>query len=571
MLVEGQVLRDQYRVIRPLGAGGQGMTYLVEDLELRRKCVAKAAVVPSAAHVESLREEARTLARFNHPNLPTVFTLLFESGYPYLIMQYIEGENLDMLADQRDSPFDVNEVLQWTGDLLDALRYLHSRRPAYLHRDVKPSNVRITPDGRAVLLDLGIARRADSIETESHAQRQTQHYSPIEQYLSAVPPYPTVRNLLEELKDAGIHTGTYSDVYSLAATLYFALTLEHPPDACYRVINECLQPVDTLNPSVPPALARALTHALIVDPRKRCQTVEEFEQLLEPVLSKVRPRKRGERKMYTAEISRANPTCFLFLIDQSYSMADPFGDGTQGSKATKLADIMNNLLNELIGRCTKGEGIRRYFQVGVIGYGASVGPALSGKLAGQKLVWVDELAQNARFETRSRKEYDGAGGLLEIPYNLPVWLEAVASNGTPMCQAFWQAHTTLEDWISQHRTAFPPTVINVTDGEWTDADPYPASEAIRELSTDDGNVLLLNLHLSSRPAKPVYFPDSEDGLPDEYACRLFRMSSCLTPDMRAAARGMGYHVSEEARGFIYNAETVDVIQFLNIGTMPKNR
>jgi hypothetical protein len=139
-----------------------------------------------------------------------------------------------------------------------------------------------------------------------------------------------------------------------------------------------------------------------------------------------------------------------------------------------------------------------------------------------------------------------------------------------MCRALWQAHTILEAWISEHPSAFPPVVINITDGEANDGDPYPVSEAIRELTTNDGNILLLNLHLSSHAARPFQFPDSEDGLPDEYARALFRMSSCLTTSMRAMAREMGYAASEDARGFVFNAGIEDVVQFLNIGTMPKN-
>lgn len=111
------------------------------------------------------------------------------------------------------------------------------------------------------------------------------------------------------------------------------------------------------------------------------------------------------QEMYTAEISRNNPSCFLFLVDQSYSMADPFGGSEiSESKAKMLADALNRVLWTLIGRCSKDEGIRRYFQVGVIGYGAAVGPALGGNLAGRDLVWIDELAKfPIRIENRLQK------------------------------------------------------------------------------------------------------------------------------------------------------------------------
>ncbi|MBC8262526.1 MAG: VWA domain-containing protein [Anaerolineales bacterium] len=278
--------------------------------------------------------------------------------------------------------------------------------------------------------------------------------------------------------------------------------------------------------------------------------------------------------MYTAEISRRSPSCFLFLIDQSYSMAEPFGGGSiEVSKSRAMADAVNRLLDTLVGRCTKDEGAMKYFQVGVIGYGSTVGPALGGTLTGQDLVWIDEVADNPlRVEERMKKEPDGAGGLVELSVKFPVWFDPIADNGTPMCQALWQAHTILEGWVSQHPEAFPPVLINITDGESTDGDPYPASEAIRDLKTDDGNVLLLNLHLSSRRASQIYFPDSESGLSeqDKYAPLLYKMSSHLPEFMRGEARRLGYTISDMARGFVFNAEIQDAIQFLDIGTRTVN-
>jgi hypothetical protein len=255
-------------------------------------------------------------------------------------------------------------------------------------------------------------------------------------------------------------------------------------------------------------------------------------------------------------------------------MAEPFGGSSiEVSKSRAMADAVNRLLDTLVGRCTKDGGVWRYFQVGVIGYGSTVGPALGGTLKGQELVWIDELADNPlRVEERMKKEPDGAGGLVELPVKFSVWFDPIADNGTPMCQALWQVHTILEGWVSQHPAAFPPVVINITDGESTDGDPYPASEAIRDLKTDDGNVLLLDLHLSSRRASPIYFPDSESGLAeqDKYAPLLYKMSSHLPEFMRGEARRLGYTISDMARGFVFNAEIQDAIQFLDIGTRAAN-
>src|SRR6266508_5787171 len=140
---------------------------------------------------------------------------------------------------------------------------------------------------------------------------------------------------------------------------------------------------------------------------------------------------------YTAEISRANPTCFVFLIDQSGSMQDAIGGGEAlQRKCDVVADALNRLLSELVIKCAKEEGVRDYFHVGVIGYGASVGPALGGTLAGRELVPLSEVAASpASLETRSKKISDGAGGLVDQEVKFPIWVSPVGKGGTPMSVA----------------------------------------------------------------------------------------------------------------------------------------
>ena len=271
---------------------------------------------------------------------------------------------------------------------------------------------------------------------------------------------------------------------------------------------------------------------------------------------------------YTAEISRANPGCFLFLIDQSGSMDDPFGGGGE-KKANGVADAINKLLHNLVLRCTKSEGVRDYFEVGVIGYGVTVAPAFKGPLAGQELVPISKIATHpARVEERKRKVPNGAGGLVEESVKFPIWFDPVANGGTPMCRALEYAHHILLRWVEQHPASFPPIVINITDGEATDGDPTEVARRIRSLKTQDGNVLLFNCHISSHAAPPIMFPDSEEGLPDEWARMLFKMSSILPESLRKIAKEEGFNVKDKARGFAFNADLVEVIRFLDIGTRP---
>jgi len=275
---------------------------------------------------------------------------------------------------------------------------------------------------------------------------------------------------------------------------------------------------------------------------------------------------------YTAEINRSNPSCFLFLIDQSGSMSDQFGAGeSTKTKAEGVADAINRLLQNLVIKCAKSEGVRDYYHVGVIGYGNRVGSAFGGQLSSRDLVPISEIASNpCRIEPRSKKVDDGAGGIVEQSVKFPIWFEPVASGGTPMCQTFSQAKTVLDGWLNQHAKCFPPIVINITDGESTDGDPSSASMAVRELKGDDGNVLLFNLHVSSHRATPITFADSEELLPDQFAKLLFGMSSRLPDYMRQIARQEGFTVSDNTRGFAFNADLLSVIQFLDIGTRPSN-
>ncbi|MBV9131383.1 MAG: VWA domain-containing protein [Chloroflexi bacterium] len=273
---------------------------------------------------------------------------------------------------------------------------------------------------------------------------------------------------------------------------------------------------------------------------------------------------------YQADISRSNPGCFLFLLDQSGSMADPFS-GTGGhSKADELATIINRLLASLVIRCSKDEGVRDYFEVGVIGYGgSSVKPVLP--TPNGPLVKISQLANAPlRIEDRTQKIPDGAGGLVEQTVKFPIWIDPKADGGTPMAQALNEGTSAISTWVDQHRGAFPPVIFNITDGEATDGDPGNAADALKNLGTEDGAALLFNVHLSEHRAPAVEFPASDETLPDTFAKRLFGMSSPLPPHLQTAARQEGYAVEDGTRGFVFNADAAAVIQFLDIGTRPAN-
>ncbi|MBY0522813.1 MAG: VWA domain-containing protein [Gemmataceae bacterium] len=271
---------------------------------------------------------------------------------------------------------------------------------------------------------------------------------------------------------------------------------------------------------------------------------------------------------FTAEIRRNNPTCFLFLVDQSSSMLEPFAGNQEKNKAQGVADAINRLLQNLALKCAKSDGIRDYFHVGVIGYGGNQAmPAFSGTLAARSLAPISEIARNpVRVEQRSRKVDDGAGGVMEQKFKFPVWFEPVAKGKTPMCQALQMAHSTVAEFLKNFPNCYPPLVVNISDGAATDGDPEKPAANLRNLASTDGNLLLLNAHLSSKELRPIEYPDREEGLPDKYAQLLFRMSSLLPPKLLGAAKAEGFVVTPASRGFVFNADLVAIVRFLDIGT-----
>ena len=135
-----------------------------------------------------------------------------------------------------------------------------------------------------------------------------------------------------------------------------------------------------------------------------------------------------------------------------------------------------------------------------------------------------------------------------------------------MCKALTLAREHIQGFITRFPACYPPMVINITDGISTDGDPLPAAKATRALASADGNVLLFNAHISTNQAYPIAFPATEDGLPDDYSRLLFHMSSPLPQRLQEAAQSDGFPAGIGARGFVFNADLVSIIRFLDIGT-----
>ena len=270
---------------------------------------------------------------------------------------------------------------------------------------------------------------------------------------------------------------------------------------------------------------------------------------------------------YQAEISRTSPTAILMVMDQSTSMNQRLNSGQ--TKAAFLADVLNKTLYTIITNCSKSDGVRDYFHVGVVAYGGKneAGNGFQGALGEEPLHVISRLAEAPlRVETRTKKVAGPDGDLIEQQVRFPIWFEPRSQGKTLMCAGLNAAIDILDQWCAAHPTAFPPTVLHITDGHPSDGNPEPAADRLKSLATNDGGCLLFNLHVDTGEGEPLIFPNDERAIKDRFGKALFRMSSLLPPKLRDAAGAEGFRVNDKTRGFVFNADLVSVIRFLDIGT-----
>jgi hypothetical protein len=271
---------------------------------------------------------------------------------------------------------------------------------------------------------------------------------------------------------------------------------------------------------------------------------------------------------YQAEISRASPTAIVMVIDQSTSMSHRLKSGQ--SKANFLADVLNKTLYTLITSCSKSDGVRDYFHVGVVAYGGD--DARSGFHAGLKgntLHAVSCLADAPlRVETRTKKVAGLNGDVMEQSVRFPIWFEPKSGGKTSMCAGLSTASEMLEDWCAAHPAGYPPTILHVTDGHPSDGNPEPIADRLKRLGTTDGSCLLFNLHLDVGDGEPMIFPNDERAIADRFGKALFRMSSLLPPHAVEASASRGHDVRPGARAFVFNAGIEAIVDFFDIGTRP---
>ncbi|MCB2209513.1 serine/threonine-protein kinase [bacterium] len=257
------VLHERYQIIEKLGQGGMGAVFLAWDQTLETRVAVKSNFNPAPESVDQFLKEARLLAGLRHPNLPRVTDYFVIGKEQFLVMDFIPGDDLGKRL-KTEGPQELDDVLAWSRQLCDALAYMHSQDPPVTHRDIKPANIKLTPDGKVILVDFGIAK-VDSIQaqTATGASGYTPGYAPPEQYGRG-------------------HTGPYSDQFSLAATVYALLTQAKPADSIQRVLGKAsLTPIQQMDASIPQNIADALLKAMALQPDERFESVSAFLDALE--------------------------------------------------------------------------------------------------------------------------------------------------------------------------------------------------------------------------------------------------------------------------------------------------
>jgi serine/threonine-protein kinase len=271
------ILRERYVILDLIGQGGMGAVYKAEDVRLKgRLCAIKEVLTlgniidDEEAYREQFFQEASILARLDHPNLPKVSDYFTDEGREYLVMDYVEGQDLREIineARRKGTFLPEEQVLNWIGQLCDTLSYLHNLTPPVLHRDIKPSNIKLTPIGQIKLVDFGLVKllTTDDSRTVTVVQgRGTVQYTPLEQYGG----------------DTG-HTDARSDLYSFGATCYHLVTLQPPVDARQRFLQPgSLAFPRTINANISSSLERAILAAMGMHPDDRPASVEAFSEML---------------------------------------------------------------------------------------------------------------------------------------------------------------------------------------------------------------------------------------------------------------------------------------------------
>lgn len=238
---------------------------------------------------------------------------------------------------------------------------------------------------------------------------------------------------------------------------------------------------------------------------------------------------------YTAQITRFTPTAFIFLLDHSVSMRrKTILNGEEMEMSDAVVRIVNQQINELVLRCIKSNEVRHYFDIAIVGYGDKSYSAWNGALEGRDFVSPEELRDNPYKKIIVKEEKRTRKGRAVKKVEKVQWIEANHSGSrTHFHTAFNHAKRLLDKWMEEHhdKDCYPPTIIHITDGQYNGASKDEVQQKANELKsmfTNDGNVLLFNIHITPNEELAQTFPKSKEELGENrYAKNLFDLSSLL--------------------------------------------
>jgi serine/threonine-protein kinase len=280
------MLLNRYRIVSLLGQGGMGAVYRAWDTRLKKPVALKEMVPQPGLNLRMLtqlrqqfEQEAVTVARLKHNHLAGVTDFFEQHGNVYLVMEFVQGESLAQRI-EREGSLSEEQVLSWAEQLLSALAYCHNQ--GIIHRDISPQNVIIRPDGQAVLVDFGLVKLWDPRDPRTRTAMRgigKPEYAPPEQYDT----------------QSG-HTDPRSDIYSLGATLYHALTGKVPPTVTQRIVDsEALTGIRRLKPQISTGLEAAIMRSLELQPIARFHSAAEMARALGASIPVWVEEKAGER------------------------------------------------------------------------------------------------------------------------------------------------------------------------------------------------------------------------------------------------------------------------------------
>ncbi len=283
ILSSGTILQNRYRIINILGHGGMGVVYKCDDTRMHGLVAIKQAFFGEPELQKAFEREARLLNRLRHSVLPKVTDYFAEHGTQFLVMEFVDGKDVFQLFQPGRSCFELETVLGWADQLLDALSYLHSQSPPIIHRDIKPQNLKVSANSQQLfLLDFGLAKgsldRMTSVGGEHSVLGFTRQYAPLEQILRAEERWHEALSIIdaqEVERVCAVSSSPSSDLYSLAATLYHLLTGKPPIEAPIRALSvwsgkpDPLQLANKMNTDIPYSVALVLSRALQINPEHR--------------------------------------------------------------------------------------------------------------------------------------------------------------------------------------------------------------------------------------------------------------------------------------------------------------